>query len=215
MTSNSFSMRKMKSFLPAVIGLIILVFLFSCKKEEVQSREQPAVILKEVGLDNSMFVYAGNDLHLDAEIVATGKIAGIKVQITLAESNHGWDFVKTYTVPYIGLKNANFHECIDVPETARAGKYELILIVTDESGEKIQVKAEFVILKDLSLPKMTGASVRTNPAVSLAVSGTITARTRWLKSWSSRSPVPGPKRSILPMRKWLGRAALALTRKLI
>jgi len=162
-------------------GLLAATFLFSCKKDEAPVMESPAVIIKEIGANNSKVAYTGNDLHLDAEIIASRKIAGIKLQITLAETTYGWDFLKTYTTPYAGLKNADFHEHIDVPENARAGTYTLLIIVTDELGEKTQSKIDFQVIRDLSLPRITEASLKATSNSTLNLSGVIQATNKIAK----------------------------------
>lgn len=158
-----------------VAGLLAATLLFSCKKDDTPVAESSVITIKEVGTNNSKVAYTGNDLHLDAEVIAPRKIASIKLQITLAETTYGWDFVKTYTTPYAGLKNADFHEHIDVPENARAGTYTLLIIVTDELGEKTQSKVDFQVIKDLSLPRITEASLKATSTAVLNLSGTIQA----------------------------------------
>jgi hypothetical protein len=158
-----------------VAGLLAATCLFSCKKEDTPVLEKPVVTINEVGSNNSRIAYTGNNLHLDAEVKAPGKVASIKLQITLADSNYGWDVVKTYTTPYAGVKNADFHEHIDVPENARPGMYTLLIVVTDEAGEKAQAKVDFEVIKDLSLPSLTRASLKPVSASTLNVSGLILA----------------------------------------
>lgn len=158
-----------------VAGLLAATCLFSCKKEEAPVAESPAITIKEVGTNNSKVAYTGNDLHLDAEVIAPSKIASIKLQIMLAETTYGWDFVKTYKTPYAGLKNADFHEHIDVPENAKAGTYTLLIIVTDESGEKTQSKVDFQVIRDLSLPRITEASLKATSNSTLNLTGVIQA----------------------------------------
>ena len=164
-----------------VAGLLVATCLFSCKKDEAPVAEGPAITIKEVGINNSKVAYSGNDLHLDAEIKAQGKIASIKLQITLAETTYGWDFVKTYTIPYAGLKNADFHEHIHVPENAKAGTYTLLIIVTDESGEKTQSKVDFQVIRDLSLPRITEASLKATSNSTLNLTGVIQATNKIAK----------------------------------
>jgi hypothetical protein len=172
-TSNSAMTTKL--FKLWIVGLLATGFLFSCKKDKGLTPEEAAITVKEVGLNNSKIAYSGNDLHIDATVTAPAKIVNIKVQITLAESNYGWDFVKTYTGAYAGSKNADFHEHIDVPESARAGTYTLLIIVTDELGRKTQAKADFTIIKDLSLPRITNVALKATSASILNISGGINA----------------------------------------
>jgi hypothetical protein len=176
MTSNRLMSSKILKTL--VFGLIATGALFSCKKENALTPEESSLIVKEVGLNNSKVAYSGNDLHIDAEVISPGKIADIKVQITLAESNYGWDFIKSYSGVYSGLKNADFHEHIDIPESARAGTYSLLIIVTDELGRKTQAKVEFEIIKDLSLPRLNDVTLKVTSSTALNVSGVINAPNR-------------------------------------
>lgn len=165
-----------KFILLSVLGLLIVSSFFSCKKENtLETAEKLDIVIKEVGIDNNMKVYAGQDLHIDADVTATRKISSIKIQITLAETNYGWDFTKTYTTGYVNLKNANFHEHIDVPDNAKAGKYELLIIVTDELGEKVQQKVEFEIVKDPTLPVLKGISLKVVSPSMLNISGLVNA----------------------------------------
>jgi hypothetical protein len=133
------------------------------------------ILLLSLFFGNNKLAYTGHDLHLDADVQAEGKIANIKLQITLASTNYGWDFVKTYTTGYAGLKKANFHEHIDVPENAKTGTYTLLIVVTDEFGEKTQSKIDFEVVKDLTLPSISDISLKvTSPSI-LTVSGLLNA----------------------------------------
>jgi hypothetical protein len=176
MTSNRLMRNKIFKIL--VVGLIVASALFSCKKENALTPEESSLTVKEVGLHNSKVAYSGNDLHIDAKVISHGKIADIKVQITLAQSNYGWDFIKSYSSSYSGLKNADFHEHIDIPESARAGTYSLLIIVTDELGRKTQAKVEFEIIKDLSLPRLNDVVLKVPSSTALNVSGVINAPNR-------------------------------------
>ncbi|PST83678.1 hypothetical protein C7T94_14195 [Pedobacter yulinensis] len=157
-----------------VMAMAVIALMVSCKKQTAHSPEMLSVNAVEVGPNNSKVAYTASDLHLAARMIAPGKIAGIKVQITLDETNYGWDFVKTYTSPYAGQKNADFHEHIAVPENARPGKYTLLMVVADESGGKAQGKAGFEIIRDLSLPRVSNASLISSGAI-LNFSGLIEA----------------------------------------
>lgn len=170
---------KGRSILYSMFFMLTATAFLSCSKEEAQKVvEKPTVLLKEVGTKNSRVAYAGQDLHLDAEVIASEKIAHIKLQITRAETNYGWDFIKTYTEGYAGLKNAEFHEHVDVPDDARPGIYTVLLIATDERGEKSQDKVDFEVLSDPSLPLIKDISVTTLSLSVIHVSGQIQASNR-------------------------------------
>jgi hypothetical protein len=132
------------------ISNIILIILFpmmvfvSCKKDEVIA--PPSITATELGYDNSKTVYPGSDLHIEAAVLAEGKIARILVEIH-PEGEHGaksaaypytesWEFDSTYTGKYAGVKNTEFHEHMDVPATADTGHYHFHFIVTDMEGNQ-------------------------------------------------------------------------------
>jgi len=167
---------KTRSILLRSLPLLLAVLLFSCAKKEDApvAIEKPTLTINELGAKNSKVAYPGHDLHIDADISAPGKIRNIKLQITLTKTDFGWDFVKTYTTGYAGAKNANFHQHVDVPENARPGIYTLLLIATDEMGEKAREKVDFEVKRDAALPTITGLALTPKPSA-LHLSGTITA----------------------------------------
>lgn len=124
-------------------GLSMLA-LTSCEKDETSAK--PAVEITEVGSDNTGKVTAGNNLHLEAEIVAEGLIAEITVEIHQEE---GGDFEIKETFgadsEYSGLKNTKFHEHIDIPADAPAGEYHLHLTVKDREGQTTTKESKLFI----------------------------------------------------------------------
>jgi len=151
--------------------------LFSCEKNEdapATAVEKPTLTINEVGVKNSKLAYPGQDLHIDADIAAPGGIRNIKLQITLAQTDYGWDFAKTYADGYAGAKNASFHIHVDVPEDARPGIYTLLIIVTDGQDQRTQQKTEFEVKRDPALPVINGLSLAATASV-LHLSGRITA----------------------------------------
>ncbi len=146
-----------------VYSVLFLFVVSACNKEQDDKMAaQPLISLTEVGYENSKVAYTGHDLHIDAEINAEGKIADIRLQITLKNSGFGWDFLKIYTDGYTGLRNAQFHEHISIPEDARTGTYTLVLIVTDEAGNRSELTSDFEIRKDLSLPSISNIQLNVN-----------------------------------------------------
>jgi len=137
------------------------MLLFSCKKDE-KSTPKPEVNLKELGYFNHQtgsfedkIAYAGKDLHIDAEIVATGKIDKIIIQIHPEEehgrksifyvsANEQWELDTTFT-EFTGLKNVDFHKHIDIPANVPSGHYHFHLIVNDMEGQQTTVEEEIEI----------------------------------------------------------------------
>lgn len=117
----------------ALVSVMALSFN-SCDKEE-QTVSKPKITLTEVGHDNSKHAHPGHDLHLEAEIVAEGVIKSINVEIH--QEDGSFEIEKSYVEgKYIGVKNVEFHEHIDIPANAPLGEYHLHLTVTDNEGQQ-------------------------------------------------------------------------------
>lgn len=125
---------------------IIPAFLNSCDKNE-----HPEITIHELGYENTKTVIAGSDLHIDAEIMAPQKISSIQL-IIHSEEEHAanmpmkaknmnqevteWKVDSIYTKGYVGVKNAEFHEHLNVPLTAELGHYHVHIKVTDMEGNQ-------------------------------------------------------------------------------
>ena len=117
----------------ALVSVMAISFN-SCDKEE-QTVSKPKITLTEVGHDNSKHAHPGHDLHLEAEIVAEGVIKSINVEIH--QEDGSFEIEKSYVEgKYIGVKNVEFHEHIDIPANAPLGEYHLHLTVTDNEGQQ-------------------------------------------------------------------------------
>jgi hypothetical protein len=129
-----------------LVGLSMLA-LTSCDKNETPAK--PTVTITEVGSHDTPegVIAAGDDLHLEAEIVAEGKIAEISV-VLHQEEGSSFEITKTYGADskYYDLKNADFHEHIDIPANAPLGKYHLHLTVKDREGQTATAEAELEII---------------------------------------------------------------------
>ena len=139
-----------KTFLSTL--MISLLFLPSCNDDDVKA---PEIEITELGYENSGIAYAGNDLHIDAEILAEGKIENVRLTIHAAEDHleegneHAeWQVDSTYTTGFTGLKNSDFHEHIDVPADAEEVEYHLHLYATDMEGNQSSEEALFEVVYD-------------------------------------------------------------------
>lgn len=128
--------------------------LFStCKKEEEEVTPKPVITLTELGHENSKVGHPGEDFHIEAEIVAEGKID--KVQVTIHPKEHDeksgdydeWEVDTVYT-KFSGLMNTEFHEHIEVCDSAELGHYYFHLIVTDKEGQQTSVEKEIEIKEE-------------------------------------------------------------------
>lgn len=122
----------------AFLFLSGIVILNSCNKEEDIAK--PQITLTELGLDNSKIGYIGSDLHVEADLIAEGKIKNVNI-IIHPEDSATWEFDSVYT-KFAGLKNATFHEHIEIPMSAEAGNYHFHLVVTDNEGNQTTAESE-------------------------------------------------------------------------
>lgn len=144
----------MKTTTKIVLAFLVIATAFSaCKKDE----KTPAPVISglEIGSNNSKTGYPGNDIHIEGEIIAPGKIASVTVEIH-PESGTGWEFEQVYTEGLAGLKNADFHKHIDIPEDAALGSYHVHIKVTDQNGQTTEAESELEIKNDPTLPMVTG-----------------------------------------------------------
>ena len=88
----------------------------------------------------------GDDMHLEADIVAEGLIKRIDVEIHKEDGSY--EIEKAYTEgKYIGVKNTEFHEHIDIPAEAPLGEYHLHFTVTDKKGRTALAEAHIEVVE--------------------------------------------------------------------
>ncbi|MBK9291883.1 MAG: DUF4625 domain-containing protein [Bacteroidetes bacterium] len=134
-----------------IVVIILALFTFTaCNKDD----QKPSIKNLEIGYDNSGQVVAGEELHLEAEILAPEKIERVELEIH-KEGGHKslrlvfgageWHLEKVYD-KFKGLKDTDFHEHVDVPADAPAGDYHLHLSVIDQKGNKAEAEGELRVL---------------------------------------------------------------------
>lgn len=133
-------MNKPMIFFAAIIAAVLMSFN-SCKQQE-NPVAKPLISNLELGLKNSRQAYIGTDLHMEAEIVAEGKIDKIIVEIH-PEAGGGKEIKEEYS-EFSGQKNVNFHKHIDIPNDAKVGEYHLHFTVIDQLGNSTSKEAELV-----------------------------------------------------------------------
>ena len=136
-----------KLFLGAMLLLSANVLFFSsCEKED--EPQAPTVKITELGSghSNDGIGYAGSDVHIEAEITADGLIRDITVEVHQEDGDY--EFSKVFTdSKYVGAKNANFHEHLDIPSEAPEGEYHLHLVVRDQHGQTGMAESELTIME--------------------------------------------------------------------
>lgn len=129
----------MKKIIVLAFAAILSLAFVSCKKDSA-----PTVTFTEVGHENSKTAMRGDDMHLEADIVAEGKIKSIHVELHEGD----YEIEKEYTSgKYIGVKNTEFHEHIEIPSDAPLGEYHLHFTVTDMNGLQTLAEAHVEIIE--------------------------------------------------------------------
>ncbi len=128
------------------VALLTISFSFvSCDKDEDDAPQKPVITLTEVGHENSGIAHPGHDMHLEADVVAEGLIRRIDVEIH-QEGGQGYEIEAAYTEgKYIGVRNTEFHEHIDIPADAPLGEYHLHFTVTDGAGQQTTAECHVVV----------------------------------------------------------------------
>lgn len=150
-------------YLIAFFSIALMATFSSCNKDdENETIPKPVISNLEVGLDNSHAAYAGADLHLEAEIVAEGRINKITVEIHQEEGSSD-EIVAVYD-EYAGLKNTIFHKHVIIPDSTTLGTYHCHITVSDMEGNSTSVEEEIEIeeLNDTEAPVLTISSAPTD-----------------------------------------------------
>lgn len=135
-----------------IIGVLLVTMAISCEK----TGAKPEIDFHELGYENSKTAEAGDELHMDAEVLAENKIDRIQVILHPEGEEHKkssktrlsegeWEFDSVYT-EFSGLKNTEFHKHIEVPPDAEAGHYHFHFSVTDLEGYQTVYEDEVEIL---------------------------------------------------------------------
>jgi hypothetical protein len=151
-------MMKSQNFLFALI-LTSGIFFAGCRQDN--ETPGPVIVFSELGYENSKIGYPGADFHMEAEILAEGRIDYIEVEVH-KEGDHEtktalflpdedeWKFDSLYT-KFNGLKNTLFHEHFDVPVFADTGHYHFHFAVTDMEGYQTVFGEEIEIRTPLNM----------------------------------------------------------------
>jgi len=134
--------------LMVALTVIITLGLTACGSEDDDEMPaKPVVTLTEVGHDNSRHAHPGHDLHLEVTVVAEGLINRIDIEIHKQEDASA-TITQVYTEgKYIGVRNTEFHEHIDIPETFSLGTYHLHFTVTDQKGQQTLTESELFLVE--------------------------------------------------------------------
>lgn len=165
------------------LAIAAVAVLTSCDKDEDVIVANPTITNLELGIDNSLIGYIGDDLHVEADILAESFINTVTVEIH-AEDGSGEEIEAEFDYSDQTLKNTSFHEHIDIPEGTTAGDYHFHLTVTDKEGNSTTIEEELQleVLADEEAPVLTISSAPTDgqsfaSGESITISGSATDNT--------------------------------------
>lgn len=132
--------------------------LSSCSNDDDKpTEEKPVITMTEVGTGDNKEAVAGQYLHLEGNIEAESLIARIDFALTTKDGKTSV-LDKSWTDgAYIGVRNAEFHEHVDIPDTVEAGDYTMTLTVTDKAGlqsaftSNINIVGPDILVEDLKV----------------------------------------------------------------
>ncbi len=132
----------------ALIAITTTVFTACSSSDDESLPAKPVITLTEVGHDNTGQCHPGHDLHLEATVLAEGLIKSISVEIHQKDGG-SMTIQNVYTdSKYVGVRNTEFHEHIDIPATAPLGAYHLHFTVTDQKGQQTTAEADLTLVED-------------------------------------------------------------------
>jgi hypothetical protein len=145
----------MKQYLIISIFISFMLIIAACNKEEKETAA-PLINSFEIGSGHDhggdQKVHRGEDMHIESEIYAEGKVLRIVLEIH-PEGEHDkkvveWEFDSIYTDKYSGAINIEFHEHLDVPVWADTGHYHVDFTVIDETGKSTYLEDEVEVLEE-------------------------------------------------------------------
>ena len=127
---------KYMGLMMALVCMCSLGFTACSSDDDDDLPAKPVVTLSEVGHGNSRDAHPGHDMHLEANVQAEGLIKRIDIEIH-QEGGGTFKIEQSFTEgKYIGVRNIEFHEHIDIPANAPLGAYHLHFTVTDNRGQQ-------------------------------------------------------------------------------
>ena len=134
----------------AIFAVASIVIFYSCEKDV----PKPVITILELGEGdshgNDHTAIIGGELHIEAEIIAEGKIDKVNIRLHPEGDHHGkgstneWEIDTTY-IKFSGLKNTLFHEHLEISLAAEPGDYHFDFVVTDMEGNQSNAEADVMI----------------------------------------------------------------------
>lgn len=133
----------------------LLITMVACNDDEpAPAPLEPTIDEVEIGSGNNGIGVIGRDFHFNVEIVAGDKIDSIAIRIQQRADEvytSDWEFEMSWNQHH-SAKNTTLHEHFDISEDAVEGKYDFIIIVTDENGTRLKEVYDVELVDPANLP---------------------------------------------------------------
>ncbi|RAV28214.1 DUF4625 domain-containing protein [Sinomicrobium soli] len=139
------------------LAVLLPVFVVSCSNDDDGddiSAPLPTIEGVDVGSGNNGIGVIGRDFHFEMDVVAGDRIEDVRIRIVQRSDDtysHEWSHEIVWD-EYQGVKNANVHKHLTIPEDAAEGVYDFIIIVNDTNGTVLEEVAAITLLLPENLP---------------------------------------------------------------
>lgn len=155
----------MKTNLKSKLQLLLLPVFFmtlmftSCSSDDDAAGEDfeaPTLFDVEVGLYGNGLGVVGADFHFNADVIATGLIESVSINIEQrSEETYAddWSFEIVWD-QYQGVINAHVHQHFDIPLDAPKGTYDFIITVLDQNGVVLEEVRSVELIDEADFPEV-------------------------------------------------------------
>lgn len=165
----------MKHFNIKLLSLAFLaIAISSCKKDDPDNTKPIIASIEEPHENDTLF--SGTEMHVEGLVTDNEELSQLKIDIHSADDGHDHgkvssaSFFEVIRIIDLAGRNQVFHEDIDIPQEAAAGKYHVIITAVDASGNQSDVTERDIIIRnsgDLISPTITVSSPTSGGSYSL------------------------------------------------
>lgn len=143
-------MKNLKIYLILLSGLAFAVT--SCKKEDPDNVKPIIVSLEEPHENDTIF--SGTEMHVEGLVTDNEELSQLKIDIHIADDGHehgkisSASFFEVVRIIDLSGRNQVFHEDIDIPQEAAAGKYHVIITAVDAAGNQSDVTERDIVIRN-------------------------------------------------------------------
>ncbi|MEX1189730.1 MAG: DUF4625 domain-containing protein [Bacteroidia bacterium] len=153
----------MKNFKIQLLLFAAIAFAVSSCKKDDPDNTKPTIDSVLEPLENDT-LFSGTELHIDGTVSDNEELSQLKIDIHSAGDGHDHgkvssaSFFEVIRIIDLAGRNQIFHEDIDIPQEAAAGKYHVILTAVDASGNQSDFVERDIVIRnsgDLLSPTIT------------------------------------------------------------